>query len=107
MEDDPNRIYYLDGVVHIAGNVHEEFHCCISSMRRQHDMPLDDRIKSRLAWPSFASLNDHWFKLDKPLVSAFVERWSSKTHTFHLSFGECTITLQDVAYQLGHPISSQ
>ncbi|XP_015942771.1 uncharacterized protein LOC107468041 [Arachis duranensis] len=22
------------------------FHCCISSMRRQHDMPLDDRIKS-------------------------------------------------------------
>ncbi|KAF1899190.1 hypothetical protein Lal_00019312 [Lupinus albus] len=27
-----------------------------------------------------------------------------KTHTFHLPIGECTVTLEDVAYQLGLPI---
>ena len=35
------------------------------------------------------------------LVSAFVVRWRLEMHAFHLLFGECTITLQDVAFQLG------
>ncbi|RYQ91113.1 hypothetical protein Ahy_B09g096983 isoform E [Arachis hypogaea] len=26
----------------------------------------------------FARLNNYWFRLDEPLVSAFVERWCSK-----------------------------
>ncbi|RYR53036.1 hypothetical protein Ahy_A06g027891 [Arachis hypogaea] len=30
-----------------------------------------------------------------------MEHWRSKTYTFHLSCGECTITLPDVAYHLG------
>ncbi|RYQ82342.1 hypothetical protein Ahy_B10g100930 [Arachis hypogaea] len=49
-------------------------------------------------------LNDRWFRLDEPLVNAFVERWRPETHTFHMPFRECTITLQDVAYQLGLPV---
>ncbi|QHN92380.1 uncharacterized protein DS421_17g583210 [Arachis hypogaea] len=35
------------------------------------------------------------------MITAFVERWCPKTHTFYMSWGECTITLQDVAYHFG------
>ncbi|XP_012483065.2 serine/threonine-protein phosphatase 7 long form homolog [Gossypium raimondii] len=35
------------------------------------------------------------------LLSALVERWRPETYTFHLPCGECTVTLEDVALQLG------
>ncbi|RYR41741.1 hypothetical protein Ahy_A08g038158 [Arachis hypogaea] len=97
MEDNSNQIYRLDRVANIAGSVHEEdTHLCITSMRRQHGMFLDERIMPYLHMAGLthlARLNDHWFRLDEPLVSAFVERWGLKTHTFHKLFGNCTITL--------------
>ncbi|MBA0852670.1 hypothetical protein Goshw_008205 [Gossypium schwendimanii] len=43
-------------------------------------------------------------KLDLKLISAFIERWRPKTYTFHLSCGECTITLEDMQLQLGLPV---
>ncbi|RYR21836.1 hypothetical protein Ahy_B03g067147 isoform A [Arachis hypogaea] len=70
-------------------------------------MRLADRYVSYLHMARLyhlARLNDKWFILDEPLVSAFVERWRPETHTFHMPFGECAITLQDVAYQLGLPV---
>ncbi|XP_072067007.1 protein MAIN-LIKE 1-like [Arachis hypogaea] len=47
------------------------------------------------------------FEYDNPLISALVERWHPKTHTFHLPWGECTVTLEDVAIQLGLPIDGE
>ncbi|RYR38995.1 hypothetical protein Ahy_A09g044371 [Arachis hypogaea] len=41
------------------------------------------------------------FEHDWPLASALIERWRIKSHTFYLPCGKMTITLQDVAYQLG------
>ncbi|XP_039032851.1 protein MAINTENANCE OF MERISTEMS-like [Hibiscus syriacus] len=47
----------------------------------------------------------HGFKVISTLISALIEHWSPETHTFLLPCGEVTITLEDVAYQLGVPIN--
>ncbi|MBA0866442.1 hypothetical protein Goshw_020995, partial [Gossypium schwendimanii] len=43
-------------------------------------------------------------KLDPKLISELIESWRPETHIFHLSCGECTITLEDVQLQLGLPV---
>uniref|UniRef100_K3XRI6 Zinc finger PMZ-type domain-containing protein n=1 Tax=Setaria italica TaxID=4555 RepID=K3XRI6_SETIT len=45
--------------------------------------------------------------MDGPLLTLMVDRWRSETHTFHLLFGEMTITMQDVAMILGLPLDGQ
>ncbi|CAN0847134.1 Serine/threonine-protein phosphatase 7 long form homolog [Linum grandiflorum] len=42
--------------------------------------------------------------LDYGLLEAFMERWQPDTNSFHLPFGEMTITLHDVRYILQVPI---
>ncbi|QHN85376.1 uncharacterized protein DS421_16g536900 [Arachis hypogaea] len=41
------------------------------------------------------------FVFDNSLITTFVKQWHPETHTFHLLWGEATITLQDMAYHLG------
>ncbi|RYQ84061.1 hypothetical protein Ahy_B10g102945 [Arachis hypogaea] len=88
MGDDPGRLYRLDGVAHIAGVINDE---------RFMLAVYVGGLRSGLFSGFVCGLYE-------PLVSAFVERWHPKTHTFHMPFRECTITLQDVAYQLGLPV---
>ncbi|XP_057744998.1 protein MAIN-LIKE 1-like [Arachis stenosperma] len=82
----------------------------INDVRRQQNMPLHDRIIPYLETAGLyhlARLNSQWFWVDEPLISTFIERWHLEIHTFHMPFGESTITLQDVAYQLGLPINGE
>ncbi|RYR30870.1 hypothetical protein Ahy_B01g055645 [Arachis hypogaea] len=90
--------------------MHEQSTRIISGVRRQQNMSLHDRIIPYLETADLyhlARLNSQWFWVDEPLLSAFIERWRPETHTFHMPFEECTITLQDVAYQLGLPIDGE
>ena len=41
------------------------------------------------------------------IVSGFVERWQPETNTFHMPFGEMTITLDDVASIIGIPVTGR
>ncbi|CAN0862876.1 Protein MAIN-LIKE 1 [Linum grandiflorum] len=45
--------------------------------------------------------------LDYGLLKAFIERWQPDTNSFHLPFGEMTITLHDVQYILQVPIKGK
>ncbi|CAJ2667434.1 unnamed protein product [Trifolium pratense] len=46
-------------------------------------------------------------KVDLNLISAFVENWHPETSSFHMLFGEMTITLDDVACLLHIPIRGE
>ena len=46
-------------------------------------------------------------KHDRGLITAFIERWRPETHTFHLPFGETTITLEDVHHIFGLPTTGR
>ncbi|XP_019434985.1 PREDICTED: serine/threonine-protein phosphatase 7 long form homolog [Lupinus angustifolius] len=46
-------------------------------------------------------------EINNHLLLALIERWRPKTHTFHFPCGEATVTLLDVAYQLGIPIEGE
>ncbi|KAH1130412.1 hypothetical protein J1N35_001790 [Gossypium stocksii] len=41
------------------------------------------------------------FEFRDDLISVLVDWWHLNTQAFHFSYGECTITLKDVAMQLG------
>ena len=43
-------------------------------------------------------------RVEASLLSALVDRWRPETHTFHMPFGEITVTLKDVAMITGLPI---
>nr|KYP58130.1 Serine/threonine protein phosphatase 7 long form isogeny [Cajanus cajan] len=61
--------------------------------------PLIVPILEEVGFSGVANLRH--LKVDHALITALVERWRPETHTFHFPTGECTITLEDVALQLG------
>ncbi|KAG8474766.1 hypothetical protein CXB51_031469 [Gossypium anomalum] len=66
---------------------------------------LDERLIPYLELAEFGSTAMiQTFNLRYDFISTLVERWRPETNTFHSPCGECAITLEDVALQLGLPI---
>ncbi|BAU01293.1 hypothetical protein VIGAN_11049800 [Vigna angularis var. angularis] len=71
----------------------------------KHVNELDKRVMNILQAAGFIHiLKASTMEINHHLVTALVERWRVETHTFHLPLGESSITLEDVALQLGLPI---
>ena len=88
----------LDRDVHGTFKVQRSDHACFNGAehpRVQQMLEVAGFIGPYKAW---------WTRLDHALVTALVERWRAETHTFHLTVGEATVTLQDVGVLWGLPV---
>ncbi|KAG9458823.1 hypothetical protein H6P81_003331 [Aristolochia fimbriata] len=75
---------------------------CTEHFQTLRHWPMDERMLPYVEAAGFGALHRvQWLRLDKPLITALVERWRSEMNTFHLANGEMTITLEDVAVLLG------
>jgi hypothetical protein len=64
--------------------------------------PHDPLIQPYIRGCGFGNLlNIVSYSVDYKFILALLERWRPETHTFHLPFGECTVTLEDVYMLLG------
>ncbi|XP_017613467.1 serine/threonine-protein phosphatase 7 long form homolog [Gossypium arboreum] len=96
----------IDSTNHISSSINEmvEYRALKGRIHSVGFQPNECLIPF-LELAGFGSAALIWtFNLRYDLISALVERWRPETHTYHLSCGECTITLEDVALQLGLPI---
>ena len=67
--------------------------------------PVSGRVEGLIHAAGFSGMLQIGYKyVDHALITALVERWRPETHTFHLPFGETTVTLQDVNVLWGLPI---
>ena len=70
---------------------------------RTEDIP--DRVLDYLRYLRFYGVyRIGRIQMDVGLITALLERWRPETHTFHLPFGEVTISLQDVSILTGLPV---
>ncbi|KAL8483070.1 hypothetical protein ACS0TY_025933 [Phlomoides rotata] len=82
----------------------------LSTEQDEDDVVLHARVLDRLELMGFyGPARCGYYRLDRHLITALVERWRPETHTFHFPVGEVTITLQDVAIIWGlsvegHPV---
>ena len=64
------------------------------------------RFRAIIEESGLAQLKDCTYRyISSPLVSSLVERWQPETNTFHMPFGEMTVTLDDVSTLLGIPVT--
>ncbi|RYR61343.1 hypothetical protein Ahy_A04g018506 [Arachis hypogaea] len=107
---DEDHLYQLNGVVHVVGGINEEA-CNVFTAFEDNRICLCIKgsylIWKRASLYQLARLNNRWFWLNEPIVNVFIDRWRPNTHTFHMPFKECIITLQDVAYQLGFSVNGK
>ncbi|XP_022020160.1 serine/threonine-protein phosphatase 7 long form homolog [Helianthus annuus] len=72
------------------------------------DNPIGPRVQSIIRQAGFGGILDSGYRyIDHALITALVERWRPETHTFHLPFGETTVTLQDINVLWGLPINGE
>ncbi|XP_065877031.1 serine/threonine-protein phosphatase 7 long form homolog [Euphorbia lathyris] len=63
---------------------------------------VDERLHNYIRRAGFEEIvKVGGISVDYSLITALVERWRPETHTFHLTVGEATITLQDVEVLTG------
>ncbi|KAD2394510.1 hypothetical protein E3N88_41487 [Mikania micrantha] len=64
--------------------------------------PITENVLQYIRLAGFSGVIEcEYRRLDSALISALVGRWRPETHTFHMPFGEVTVTLQDVTVLLG------
>uniref|UniRef100_K3ZEY3 Zinc finger PMZ-type domain-containing protein n=1 Tax=Setaria italica TaxID=4555 RepID=K3ZEY3_SETIT len=99
-------VYDLQHRAHHLADQHED----LKPLRARVHSPLrwDERYAEYLQRVGFLDIAVQVVTgvppMDGPLLTAMVDRWRPETHTFHLMFGEMTITMQDVAKILGLPL---
>ncbi|MQL87584.1 hypothetical protein Taro_020138 [Colocasia esculenta] len=92
--NDPDRGTYLFGSSHMLG---------LDDWK-----PTESRVLTLIRRAGFNILSKcSWVKLDRPLLTALVDRWHPETNTFHFPCGEMTSTLQDVSCILGLQIDGE
>ena len=68
----------------------------------KHEDQIDDHVQNLMNKAGFGNvLSIGKIEINHHLISALVERWRTETHTFHFSYGEAMVTLEDIALQLG------
>ncbi|XBI77992.1 hypothetical protein VPH35_087764 [Triticum aestivum] len=76
-----------------------------------HDWPCDERYEpyfERLGLlPFVLQFKRHAPSINHGAMTALIDRWRPETHSFHLSCGVMTVTLEDMAMISGLPINGE
>ncbi|XP_037440969.1 serine/threonine-protein phosphatase 7 long form homolog [Triticum dicoccoides] len=76
-----------------------------------HDWSCDERYEpyfERLGLlPFMLQFKRHAPSINHAAMTALIDRWRPETHSFHLSCGEMTVTLEDMAMISGLPINGE